>query len=162
MEGPSDSLGNREMMGMIPRGVLQIYEHTNQLKSKGWQYAMEGSFLEIYNETIRDLLAADDTNNSTTAKKHDIKHLPGTNKTVVTDLTTRPLQSSDEVFSLLKTAARNRRVAETLCNERSSRSHSVFMLKISGHNEVTNENCEGVLNLIDLGKFLPTFFPYFL
>lgn len=35
-------------------------------------------------------------------------------------------------------------------NERSSRSHSVFTLRISGVNESTGETCEGCLNLVDL------------
>lgn len=35
-------------------------------------------------------------------------------------------------------------------NERSSRSHSVFTLRITGHNEATGETCEGSLNLVDL------------
>ena len=38
--------------------------------------------------------------------------------------------------------------AKTLCNERSSRSHSVFILKIEGHNTSTLETCCGVLNLV--------------
>lgn len=35
-------------------------------------------------------------------------------------------------------------------NERSSRSHSVFTLRISGNNPLTKESCEGSLNLVDL------------
>lgn len=35
-------------------------------------------------------------------------------------------------------------------NERSSRSHSVFTLRISGSNPLTKETCEGSLNLVDL------------
>jgi kinesin family protein C1 len=35
-------------------------------------------------------------------------------------------------------------------NERSSRSHSVFTLRISGVNAHTGESCEGSLNLVDL------------
>jgi len=35
-------------------------------------------------------------------------------------------------------------------NERSSRSHSVFTLRIFGCNEHTGERCEGSLNLVDL------------
>lgn len=35
-------------------------------------------------------------------------------------------------------------------NERSSRSHSVFTLRISGNNPLTSESCEGTLNLVDL------------
>ena len=35
-------------------------------------------------------------------------------------------------------------------NERSSRSHSVFTLRVAGRNTLTHETCEGSLNLVDL------------
>jgi kinesin family protein C1 len=50
----------------------------------------------------------------------------------------------------LKQAANNRSVAATKSNERSSRSHSVFILKLIGRNSTTNETSEGTLNLVDL------------
>jgi kinesin family protein C1 len=52
------------------------------------------------------------------------------------------------VASLLRRAGKTRAQAKTLCNERSSRSHSVFILKIEGHNTSTLETCSGVLNLV--------------
>ena len=48
-----------------------------------------------------------------------------------------------QVHELLRKASHNRAVAETKCNERSSRSHSVFRLKISGINKHTQEACTG-------------------
>lgn len=51
---------------------------------------------------------------------------------------------------MLARAGRNRAVAETQCNNRSSRSHSVFTLRLTGHNTITEERIEGLLNLIDL------------
>ena len=45
---------------------------------------------------------------------------------------------------------RNRSVAATQMNERSSRSHSIFVLRLSGTNAVTGKRHDGVLNLIDL------------
>jgi kinesin family protein C1 len=51
---------------------------------------------------------------------------------------------------MLKQAANNRSVAATKSNERSSRSHSVFILKLIGKNSTTNETSEGTLNLVDL------------
>ena len=38
-------------------------------------------------------------------------------------------------------------MAATLMNERSSRSHSVFTLKVKGWNPLTEERCEAMLNL---------------
>ena len=50
-----------------------------------------------------------------------------------------------QVSSLLHIAYENRAVAATNCNERSSRSHSVFRLKLTGSNELTGEQCQGKL-----------------
>lgn len=38
---------------MIPRAVQQVFTVTEELKSKGWEYTMEGQFLEIV--SIRDI-----------------------------------------------------------------------------------------------------------
>jgi kinesin family protein C1 len=118
MEGPSNAFDHTEKMGMIPRTVMQIWEQTSKLQEKGWAYTMEGSFLEIYNESIRDLLG-----DGSSGKKHEIRHNTTNNTTFVVDLTVKPLTSPGAVIALLKKAASNRQVAETLCNERSSRSH---------------------------------------
>lgn len=131
--------------GMIPRAMIQIFDTTNNLKEKGWKYQFEGQFLEIYNETINDLLGSP---GNIDKSKLEIKH--DKNKTVVVGLTTVPLDSPDCVSAVLKQASTNRSVAATKMNERSSRSHSVFTVRITGHNSITNHSCEGLLNLIDL------------
>jgi kinesin family protein C1 len=61
-----------------------------------------------------------------------------------------PLHTPREVTALLRLANSRRTVAATLMNERSSRSHSVFTLRICGSNQYTGERCEGSLNLVDL------------
>ena len=83
MEGPPKCFENNAELGMIPRAVNQIFVTASSLKEKGWEYTMEASFLEIYNEDIRDLLGNNDS-----SKKFDIKHAAATNSTVVCDLTT--------------------------------------------------------------------------
>ncbi|KAJ1977068.1 kinesin-like nuclear fusion protein [Dimargaris verticillata] len=143
MEGPTNP--DEVTAGMIPRAVHQIFQTAEQLQSKGWSYTMEGQFLEIYNEAIHDLL----TTTTNGSKKHEIKHQPH-GKTVVTDLTTVALDTPAQVHQLLKRALHNRAVAATQCNERSSRSHSVFTLRLTGQNTITQESSAGVLNLIDL------------
>lgn len=35
---------------MIPRAVEQVFRVTEQMKSKGWTYRMEGQFLEIVSQ----------------------------------------------------------------------------------------------------------------
>lgn len=95
------------------------------MKSKGWE--LEGQFLEIYNETIKDLL--DQTQQS---KKHEIKHDAKTTHTRVTNLTIVPLTSAAQTGLLLDRAKRKRSVAATLVNMRSSRSHSIFTARVTG------------------------------
>ncbi|KAH9947027.1 kinesin-domain-containing protein [Amylocystis lapponica] len=132
--------------GMIPRAVEQVFRVADELKSKGWEYKMEGQFLEIYNETINDLLGKGEFDK----KKHEIKHDARTGRTTVTDVAIIRLASATQVRALLATAQSRRTVAATLMNERSSRSHSVFTLRIRGENTFTGETCEGSLNLVDL------------
>ncbi|KAG8748402.1 kinesin-like nuclear fusion protein [Ceratobasidium sp. 414] len=141
MEGGSTD----QTRGMIPRAVQQMFSVTEDLAPRGWEYKMEGQFLEIYNETINDLLGTGEIDK----KKHEIKHEKG-GKTTVTDIVVVPLTTPAQVHALLQRAHKRRTVAATLMNERSSRSHSVFTLRVTGQNSHTGESCTGSLNLVDL------------
>ena len=143
MEGGEDE----GQEGMIPRTIELIFDESRRLKEKGWTYSLEASFLEIYNEEIRDLLATEKN------LKYDIKMTKETNKdgsVMVTNLKVKPVDTPAEIASILRLARKNRAVAATKSNERSSRSHSVFQLRISGENSLTSESCCGMLNLVDL------------
>lgn len=142
MEGGARN--DHQHAGMIPRAVQQIFSTAEALKEKGWAFSLEASYLEIYNESIRDLLSGSGDDGG----KYEIRHTNG--RTTVTDLHVVSVGSPAEVMSLLGKAAHNRAVAETQCNERSSRSHSVFTLRLVGENSITTEKVDGLLNLIDL------------
>ncbi|OBT45791.1 hypothetical protein VE00_03892 [Pseudogymnoascus sp. WSF 3629] len=133
--------------GMIPRATHMIYEKATDLQDKGWTYSMEGSFVEVYNEEIHDLLG---NPREFDKVKHEIRHDEKKKQTNVTNLKSVELDSPDAVESILKRADANRSVAATKSNERSSRSHSVFILKLIGRNSTTGEISEGTLNLVDL------------
>lgn len=60
------------------------------------------------------------------------------------------LDSPSKVKTMLKRANQNRATGATNLNERSSRSHSVFTLQLTGENKKTGERSSGILNLIDL------------
>ena len=136
---------NMEKLGIIPKTITKIFEETHGLVEKGWSYKLEASFLEIYNEEIRDLLATEK------GLKYDIKKVDTkSNEIYVSNLKVEDVTNGEKIGHLLKRAKKNRAVAATNCNERSSRSHSVFMLKIVGKNSITSESCTGTLNLVDL------------
>ncbi|KAK8237870.1 carboxy-terminal kinesin 2 [Phyllosticta capitalensis] len=133
--------------GMIPLAVQQIYNTAQELEEKGWRYKMEGQFVEVYNEVLNDLLGKTEELDK---KKHEIRHDPQKKSTEITGVTSVPLDSPDKVQEMLSNASRNRSVAATMANSRSSRSHSVFILKLKGQNSITGERSEGTLNLVDL------------
>ena len=133
--------------GMIPRALRQIYATSKSLEERGWKYAIEGSFVEVYNEDLNDLLARP---GETDRKKHDIRHDTEKCETNITNITTVGLSTQEEVEGILTRAMANRSVAATHANARSSRSHSVFILKLVGENSTTGERSKGTLNLVDL------------
>ncbi|XP_027906456.1 kinesin-like protein KIN-14C [Vigna unguiculata] len=144
-----------DLKGLIPRSLEQIFQTSQSLKDQGWKYTMQASILEIYCDTIRDLLLTNRssdharTENSASTKQYTISHDANGN-THVSDLTIKDVCSADEISSLLRQAAQSRSVGRTQMNEESSRSHFVFTLRISGKNENTEQQVHGVLNLIDL------------
>ncbi|QPG93966.1 hypothetical protein C2857_003842 [Epichloe festucae Fl1] len=132
--------------GMIPRATHMIYDTITKLKEKSWEYTMEGSFVEVYNEELNDLL----TPNDGSGRKLEIRHDDSRKQTNIVNCKTVQLKSASSVEEILDEAQKNRSVAATKANERSSRSHSVFILKLVGENAATGERCEGTLNLVDL------------
>ncbi|KAJ1735325.1 kinesin-like nuclear fusion protein [Coemansia biformis] len=154
MQGP-DAISAEDMdaavLGIIPRAVKQIYANTSKLAERGWEYTLEGQFVEIYNEAIQDLLAPSVRGAAGSDKqaKLDI-YQDSEGRTRVKNVTAVSVDSAERVHWLLARAAENRTVAATNCNERSSRSHSVFTLYLRGRNSLTGESSSGVLNLIDL------------
>ncbi|XP_072287463.1 kinesin-like protein KIFC1 [Pyxicephalus adspersus] len=145
MEGP-DKI-SLETMGMIPRAIRQIFSSAEELKSKGWEYKFTASFLEIYNETIKDLLV----NRPEKKQEYEIRKVNNTSNDVyVTNLRYVEVSSVEEVHDLLHAAKLNRSVAKTALNDRSSRSHSVFQLKIEGENKLRDVHTSSVISLIDL------------
>ncbi|KAK3370087.1 P-loop containing nucleoside triphosphate hydrolase protein [Podospora didyma] len=132
--------------GMIPRAVHMVYETVTKLKEKSWTYTMEGSFVEVYNEELHDLL----TPATEGKRKLEIRHDDTRKQTTVLNCKSVELDSAGKVEVMLAEAQNNRSVAATKANERSSRSHSVFILKLVGENSATHERCEGTLNLVDL------------
>ncbi len=139
--------------GMIPRATHMIYDTITKLQEKSWSYTMEGSFVEVYNEELHDLLTPgrdSEGGGSRMSKKLEIRHDDARKQTAVLNCKTVAFDTPDKVEAMLKQAQSNRSVAATKANERSSRSHSVFILRLVGENSATGERCEGTLNLVDL------------
>lgn len=109
---------------------------------------LDVTFFEIYNETIRDLLATD----STDERKFNIR-TDKRGKNYVEGLRMLNIDfdyAEEQVEDIVNLAACNRSVDKTDMNAHSSRSHSIFSLTIRGFNESQNTEVEGTLSLVDL------------
>lgn len=140
--------GVGQMRGLIPRSIEQIAQHKMRLEKDGWAFSMDVSFLEVYNESLKDLLRE----NLKEESKHEIK-VGADGRRTVTNLTLKPIDPTDcdAVEAVLTLAAKRRSTASTDMNATSSRSHSVFTLNIAAaeHHE-RNQMIRGTLNLVDL------------
>ncbi|NXO00603.1 CTK2 protein, partial [Rhinopomastus cyanomelas] len=145
MEGPPDC--GPESRGLIPRAVAGVFQGSRELAEKGWEYDFSASFLEIYNESLRDLLVA----RRARGAELEIRRVSANSEELhVPNLRCVPVTREEEVLGLLQTAAANRSVARTALNDRSSRSHSVFQLRIHGFHPGRDLHCSSVLSLVDL------------
>ncbi|KAJ8687373.1 hypothetical protein QAD02_023167 [Eretmocerus hayati] len=136
MEG---SKTNDDRRGIIPRSFEQIFTHIG--RSQNIQYLVRASYLEIYQEEIRDLLHQDQN------LRFELKEKPDTG-VFVKDLSSAVCKNAAEIQQLMKMGNQNRTVGTTNMNEHSSRSHAIFMITIE-----MGDSCGirvGRLNLVDL------------
>ncbi|KAF8123072.1 P-loop containing nucleoside triphosphate hydrolase protein [Mycena galopus ATCC 62051] len=109
--------GSDEQPGIIPRAIRDIFAFIRATPSR--EYLLRCSYLEIYNETIHDLLAPG-------AKTIEIQGGAAGSEVVLSGLREEVVTSLASVREVLRRGEGNRRTASTDWNERSSRSHSVF------------------------------------
>ncbi|XP_044260405.1 kinesin-like protein KIF17 isoform X2 [Tribolium madens] len=132
--------------GIISRAFEHIFEAISV--TTGVKYLALISYLEIYNEQIRDLLLPSDkiANNAL-----NLKESP-TEGVTVPGLTSHPVHNAAECEHFLSLGSKNRIIGATLMNQNSSRSHSIFTISIEQITNVNNNESfkKGKLNLVDL------------
>jgi len=115
--------GNKEENGIIPNAFDHIFGYFDDAENMRKKFLIRCSYLEIYNETIRDLLSA----------KVDaclnLKESPDRG-VFVKDLTTCIVKSIPEIEKYMDHGTNNRKTGETAMNKDSSRSHSIFTIYV--------------------------------
>ncbi|KIJ17540.1 hypothetical protein PAXINDRAFT_73078 [Paxillus involutus ATCC 200175] len=112
--------GNEDQPGIIPRAMKDVFSHIRRAPTR--EYLLRCSYLEIYNETIYDLLSPPSVSATQPVQIIGQGVLAPLREEVVTSL--------KSVREVMERGERHRRTASTDWNERSSRSHSVFRLVI--------------------------------
>jgi len=133
--------------GIIPRVLYGLFQKLEGQEDA--ETSVKCSFIELYNEELRDLLSVDD---SIKLKIYeDTKK--GQTSTLVQGMEECHIKTASKGLQLLRAGTNKRQVAATKCNDLSSRSHSVFTLTV--YTRRTSETGEdfvsaGKLNLVDL------------
>lgn len=144
-----------ENEGIIPLTLKEIFDKIKNSKDI-INSKISVSFIEIYNESINDLL--DNTKINLDLRETSNKEV------IVNNLTEIKINNHEEALNLLSKGNDSRIVASTKLNEKSSRSHSIFRLNVEitkkkenkniNNNEYENGNEKIILkshiNLIDL------------
>mmetsp|Transcript_4750 Transcript_4750/g.10885 ORF Transcript_4750/g.10885 Transcript_4750/m.10885 type:complete len:798 (+) Transcript_4750:195-2588(+) len=126
--------------GINPRTLARLFD---QITSRNdYDYQVEFSVLEIYNEEIKDLL------DPKPQKKLEVRQGPDGN--FVQELQCSKVKTYDDVIALWAAARENRTTFSNNINEHSSRSHLVISVYARGENRATGVQSFGKLHLVDL------------
>ncbi|RAK94445.1 kinesin-domain-containing protein [Aspergillus costaricaensis CBS 115574] len=141
-------MGYGKEYGVIPRICQDMFERIRTIQQdKNLGCTVEVSYLEIYNERVRDLLNPSNKGNL------KVREHPSTGP-YVEDLAKLVVRSFEEIENLMDEGNKARTVAATNMNETSSRSHAVFTLTLTQkrHDAETSMDTEKVsrISLVDL------------
>ncbi|KAJ8917995.1 hypothetical protein NQ315_011448 [Exocentrus adspersus] len=131
-----------ESKGIVPNIFDHIFAQIS-LSNKDVSYVVTVTYLEIYNEEIRDLLS------ETPKKKLTVHEKPGLG-VYVKDLLGFTVDSLEGVTEILCKGNKNRATGSTKLNDTSSRSHAIFTILVESKNKTNNKTTFGKLNLVDL------------
>jgi kinesin family protein 18/19 len=112
-------MGNVSEEGIMQKSSNDLFKRVEEHPSK---YRVKGSFLEIYNEVIRDLLTDSED-------RVELREDPKLG-VVVAGISEHLLVSTDSLMEMIRVGTRNRIKESTGANEASSRSHAILQLTV--------------------------------
>uniref|UniRef100_A0A8C8JEB8 Kinesin family member 13Ba n=1 Tax=Oncorhynchus tshawytscha TaxID=74940 RepID=A0A8C8JEB8_ONCTS len=113
-------MGSVDSPGLIPRLCSSLFDRTLLEQREGEGFTIEVSYMEIYNEKVRDLLDPKGSRQALRVREHKVlgPYVDGLSRLAVANY--------KDIESLMSEGNKSRTVAATNMNEESSRSHAVF------------------------------------
>ncbi|KAI8040730.1 kinesin-like protein KIF3A [Drosophila gunungcola] len=136
MSGNPDS---PQTKGIIPNAFAHIFGHIAKAK-ENQKFLVRVSYMEIYNEEVRDLLGKD------VGKSLEVKERPDIG-VFVKDLSGYVVHNADDLENIMRLGNKNRAVGATKMNQESSRSHAIFSITVE-----RSELAEGGAQHVRMGK----------
>ncbi|KAM6978040.1 kinesin-like protein KIF3A isoform 2-T2 [Aplochiton taeniatus] len=134
-----------ELRGIIPNSFAHVFGHI--AKAEGdTRFLVRVSYLEIYNEEVRDLLGKDQL------QRLEVKERPDVG-VYIKDLSGYVVNNADDMDRIMTLGHKNRSVGATNMNEHSSRSHAIFTITIECSEKGVDGDQHvrmGKLHLVDL------------
>jgi centromeric protein E len=136
--------GSRGAGGIVHLAANQIFDHITNTTDR--KFSVRASFLEIYNEEVRDLLSD--------SRVLAIREDPV--RGVFVEAEEEVVSDFASLLTILFRGDKSRSFASTAMNERSSRSHTIFRITIESKQATTDTDAPdgaiqvATLNLVDL------------
>ncbi|XP_061669511.1 uncharacterized protein LOC133497545 [Syngnathoides biaculeatus] len=135
-------MGTKEQPGVNIRSIRELLRVCSLKENVS--YVLKVSMLEIYNDTLNDLLAKSPGASSALDLRVQGKSVS------VPGLTHVEVRTEDDIVGVVETGEKNRKMAATKMNIHSSRSHLLVALEVCGRDSLSGESRRGTLTLADL------------
>ncbi|KAM9854855.1 uncharacterized protein ACBR49_003398 [Aulostomus maculatus] len=133
-------MGSKENPGVNIRSIRELLRICAEKEKVS--YTLKISMLEIYNDTLNDLLTKSPGAALDIRVQGKSVSVPG--------LTQVQVQTEADILNVMEMGGKNRKIASTKMNIHSSRSHLVVALEVGGSDEVSGLTARGTLTLCDL------------
>jgi len=139
-------MGYNNEPGLIPKISQALFDQQMQKNTlnNNMQYKIDISYFEIYSEKIRDLLS-----NNKSDIKPQIREHPE-NGPYIEGLISINVSSFLVIKKLIEQGNKERTIASTLLNDRSSRSHAILTIIFTQINTLDGTETTSKINIVDL------------
>ncbi|OLP93547.1 Kinesin-like protein KIF1A [Symbiodinium microadriaticum] len=156
---------SHEHRGLLPRISEGLFQRLDQCRAEGASWRVRISYIEVYNDRLRDLLehagpSLSRTENDSPSPRRiskpgtaagprlEIRNHPAVG-VYVENLQELPVEHLRDVARLVSKGEKAKKMERTTMNDRSSRSHTIFMFKVEVRN-ASNGDHMSTVQVVDL------------
>ncbi|CAA2968417.1 kinesin-like calmodulin-binding [Olea europaea subsp. europaea] len=136
--------GSESNPGLTPRAISELFRIMKRDSNK-FSFTFKAYMLELYQDTLIDLLLPKHAKHLKLDIKKDLKGM-----VTVENVTVVSISSYDELRMIIQRGTEQRHTTGTLMNEQSSRSHLILSVVIESTNLQTQSVARGKLSFVDL------------